>query len=156
MDNQKKQSCGFLLVAIILNVIINAMLTVNITLNLLLAPKIEWSAVVLALAVLLWQWANIGLCAFYYFSGDKVPKFVRIYLYIDIGIFGLLVLVLLYVAVCLMIEYKAPTIFLALAIAWGYAGINMLMAYLVIQTRTQAPMFMLVATNVKQEEVIAS
>jgi len=161
MDSKKKQNCALFTVVTILTVIANLIATVYTVISYLESPEIDWFGLFLYLAILLWQWTNTGIFAFYFFSGNKVPKLVRIYLYILIGIFGLLMLMASYIAIALMIEFKQQqSIILALAVALGmalgYAGINIFMAYTLIHTKSHVPMFMMVATNVKKEEVIAS
>ncbi len=90
-------------------------------------------------AILLWQFAHIGLCCYFYFSDARMPMAARVYLYIDLVIVGFvlanqtLFLILQKcpdsdgnIAACLL-RWAA-----SFAESWGYHGCNLLMAYCVL------------------------
>ncbi len=166
MIEKDKPNYGLFLTSIIVYSIVNLILAI-----LLVDDYIQssyqtgfWDLIFVG-ALLLWQFAHIGLCCYFYFSDAKLPLAARVYLYIDMVIFGAIMIGALVLAISYMINgchddnSYIPTCFLVgllcvgvLAIAWSYGGCNLLMAYCVLQLQktTDVEYFAVASNSVKQ------
>ena len=82
---------------------------------------------------LVWQFAHIGICCYFYFTGNSLPLAIKIYFYIDMCIFGILALAVVVLIInfiiggCHQDSSYFPACFLEIllftgifAVSWGY------------------------------------